>query len=116
MFARPEEGLVYFLLYKSSHVVSAYKQAKDIVVRMNCCIRYICVSGGGPCPPPRPRPPPCPPPCPPPPRPRPPRKYPAQSHHYSSKIVKFKVCGCVVKPLGLRSRDLGFDSCGAGQV
>jgi len=31
MFAKPEEGLIYFLLYKSSHVVNAYKQAKDIV-------------------------------------------------------------------------------------
>ena len=32
MFVKPDEGLLYFLLYKSTHVVSAYKQAKEIVV------------------------------------------------------------------------------------
>ena len=41
MFVKPDEGLLYFLLYKSTHVVSAYKQAKEIVVSVrvfkNCC-------------------------------------------------------------------------------
>ena len=32
MFVKPEQGLLYFLLYKSTHVVNAYKQGKDIVV------------------------------------------------------------------------------------
>ncbi|XP_070567442.1 uncharacterized protein C05D11.1-like isoform X2 [Ptychodera flava] len=31
MFCRPSEGLLYFLLYKCTHVVNAYKQAKEIV-------------------------------------------------------------------------------------
>ncbi|XP_063960885.1 uncharacterized protein C05D11.1-like [Lytechinus pictus] len=31
MYIRPEEGLMYFQLYKCTHVVSAYKQAKEIV-------------------------------------------------------------------------------------
>ncbi|XP_030845247.1 uncharacterized protein C05D11.1-like [Strongylocentrotus purpuratus] len=31
MYIRPEEGLLYFQLFKCTHVVSAYKQAKEIV-------------------------------------------------------------------------------------
>ena len=32
MFLKPESGLLYFVLYKSSHAASAYKVAKQIVV------------------------------------------------------------------------------------
>ena len=32
MFLKPEAGLLYFVLYKSSHVANAYKVAKQIVV------------------------------------------------------------------------------------
>ncbi|XP_072172090.1 uncharacterized protein C05D11.1-like [Diadema setosum] len=31
MYVRPEEGLLYFQLFKCTHVVSAYRQAKEIV-------------------------------------------------------------------------------------
>ncbi|XP_077994627.1 uncharacterized protein C05D11.1-like [Glandiceps talaboti] len=31
MYCRPSEGLLYFLLYKCTHVVNAYKQGKEIV-------------------------------------------------------------------------------------
>ncbi len=32
MYAKPETGLLYFILFKSTHVVNAYKKGKEIVV------------------------------------------------------------------------------------
>ena len=36
MYVKPETGLLYFLLARSTHVVDAYKEGKDIVVRCTC--------------------------------------------------------------------------------
>ena len=32
MYVKPDTGLLYFILFKSTHVVNAYKVAKEIVV------------------------------------------------------------------------------------
>ena len=40
MFLKPESGLLYFVLYKSTDVASAYKVAKAIVVSINKSASY----------------------------------------------------------------------------
>ena len=35
MFVKPETGLLSFILFKSTHLVNAYKCGKEIVVRIH---------------------------------------------------------------------------------
>lgn len=32
MFCDPEQGLIYFILFKATHIVKAYEKAKEIMV------------------------------------------------------------------------------------
>ena len=42
MYTVPESGLLYFLLARSTHIASAYKEGRDIVVGLNSLRRlYI---------------------------------------------------------------------------
>ena len=34
MYAVPESGVLYFLLARSTHIANAYKEGRDIVVRL----------------------------------------------------------------------------------
>ena len=43
MYCRPEEGLLYFQLFKCTHVVNAYKQAIEIVVSVTSINLYSVV-------------------------------------------------------------------------
>ena len=40
LYCRPEDGLLYFVLFKSSQLIQAYSVAKEIVV---CVSMYVCV-------------------------------------------------------------------------
>ena len=43
LYCRPEDGLLYFVLFKSSQLIQAYSVAKEIVVCMYV-LSLLCVS------------------------------------------------------------------------